>query len=108
MTARAPVAIVTGANRGIGLEVCRQLAAKGFTVLLGARDIKKGRAVAAKLSSEVVAVELDVANPEHSSRVVSEINKEYGRIDVLVNNAGVHYDDDETGPRSPPTGVSFA
>jgi len=96
MTARAPVAIVTGANRGIGLEVCRQLAAKGFTVLLGARDIKKGRAVAAKLSSEVVAVELDVANPEHSSRVVSEINKEYGRIDVLVNNAGVHYDDDET------------
>jgi NAD(P)-dependent dehydrogenase (short-subunit alcohol dehydrogenase family) len=93
---RTPVAIVTGANRGIGLEVCRQLAAKSFTVLLGARDIEKGRAAAAKLSSEVVAVQLDVANPEHVSRAVSEIGKDYGRIDVLVNNAGIHYDDDET------------
>jgi NAD(P)-dependent dehydrogenase (short-subunit alcohol dehydrogenase family) len=87
---------VTGANRGIGFEVCRQFAAKGFTVLLGARDIQKGRAAAAKLSNVVVAVELDVAKPDHPSRIVRKIEEEYGRIDVLVNNAGVHYDDDET------------
>ena len=96
MTSRTPVAIVTGANRGIGFEVCRQLAAKGFTVLLGARDVEKGRAAAAKLSNTVIAVELDVANPDHPARVAREIDQEYGRIDVLVNNAGVHYDDDET------------
>ena len=96
MTARTPVAIVTGANRGIGLEVCRQLASKGFTVLLGARDMEKGRAAAAKLSNAVVPVEIDVANPDHPSRLVGNVTKEYGRIDVLVNNAGVHYDDDET------------
>jgi NAD(P)-dependent dehydrogenase (short-subunit alcohol dehydrogenase family) len=96
VSARTPVAIVTGANRGIGFEVCRQLAAKGFTVLLSARDIEKGRAAAAKLSNAVVAVELDVANPDHPARVVREIKEEYGRVDVLVNNAGAHYDDDET------------
>jgi NAD(P)-dependent dehydrogenase (short-subunit alcohol dehydrogenase family) len=96
VTSRTPVAIVTGANRGIGFEVCRQLAAKGFTVLLGARDVEKGRAAAAKLSNTVIAVELDVANPDHPARVAREIDQEYGRIDVLVNNAGVHYDDDET------------
>lgn len=96
MTANNPVAIVTGANRGIGFEVCRQLAAKGFTVLLGARDVEKGRAAAAKLSNTVVAIELDVANPDHPARVAREIDQAYGRIDVLVNNAGVHYDDDET------------
>jgi NAD(P)-dependent dehydrogenase (short-subunit alcohol dehydrogenase family) len=96
VTARTPVAIVTGANRGIGFEVCRQLAAKGFTVLLASRDIEKGLAAAKKLSGAVVAVELDVSNPDHPSRVVSGIKKQYGRVDVLVNNAGVHYDSDET------------
>jgi NAD(P)-dependent dehydrogenase (short-subunit alcohol dehydrogenase family) len=96
VSARTPIAIVTGANRGIGLEVCRQLADKGFTVLLGSRDIEKGRAAAAKLSSAVVAVELDVANADHPLRFARDVKTEYGRIDVLVNNAGVHYDDDET------------
>jgi NAD(P)-dependent dehydrogenase (short-subunit alcohol dehydrogenase family) len=93
--ARNQVAIVTGANRGIGFEVCRQLADKGFTVLLGARDITKGRDAAAKLPPAVVAVELDVANADHPSRLVRDAKKEYGRVDVLVNNAGVHYDSDE-------------
>ena len=92
----SPLAIVTGANRGIGFEVCRQLAARGFTIVLGARDAEKGRVAAAKLSNAVVAVELDVASPDHPVRVVREITQQYGRIDVLVNNAGVHYDSDET------------
>ena len=96
MTARTPVAIVTGANRGIGLEVCRQLSAKGFIVLLGARDIEKGRAAAAKVANAIVPVELDVANPDYPARLVHDVKNDYGRIDVLVNNAGVHYDDDET------------
>jgi len=96
VTARTPVAIVTGANRGIGFEVCRQLAAKGFTVLLGARDLEKGRAAAAKLTPAVLAVELDVSNPDDPARLARQIAQDYNRIDVLVNNAGVHYDSDET------------
>jgi NAD(P)-dependent dehydrogenase (short-subunit alcohol dehydrogenase family) len=65
-------------------------------VLLGARDLEKGRAAAAKLSNAVIPVELDVVNPDHPPRLVRDVAKDYGRIDVLVNNAGIHYDDDET------------
>ena len=96
MTERSLVALVSGANRGIGLEVCRQLADKGFTVLLGARDMDKGRAAAARLRGSVVPVELDVANPDHAGQVARRVQKDHGRLDVLVNNAGIHYDPDET------------
>ena len=65
-------------------------------MLLGARDIEKGRAAAAKMANAVVPVVIDVANPDHPARLAHDVNNEYGRIDVLVNNAGVHYDDDET------------
>jgi len=96
MGQRVGIAVVTGGNRGIGLEVCRQLAEKGFTVLLGARDMNKGRAAAARLRGSVVPVELDVANPDHAGQIARRVQTDYGRVDVLVNNAGIHYDSDET------------
>jgi len=81
-------ALVTGANRGIGLEVCRQLAARGWAVLLGSRDLEKGRRAAAALGGDVRAVELDVTRDGAAARA----RKEIGPVDVLVNNAAVHYD----------------
>ena len=96
MTERSLVALVSGANRGIGLEVCRQLAEMGFTVLLGSRDMNKGRAAAARLRGSVLPVELDVANLDHAGALARRVQKDHGRLDVLVNNAGIHYDSDET------------
>ena len=81
-------ALVTGANRGIGLAVGRQLLDRGLRVLIGARDLDKGRAAARTLGGDVTAVELDVADPAAIERCARAV----GPIDVLVNNAGVHYD----------------
>ncbi|MGA8036345.1 MAG: SDR family oxidoreductase [Candidatus Acidiferrales bacterium] len=92
MSTDKKVALVTGGNKGIGLETARQLAAKGFTVLLGARDIVKGDAAAAGLRKEgldVQAVKIDVANPAHYKELAARIEKDYGKLDVLINNAGV-------------------
>jgi NAD(P)-dependent dehydrogenase (short-subunit alcohol dehydrogenase family) len=92
MSTDKKVALVTGGNKGIGLETARQLAAKGFTVLLGARDKEKGEVAAAALRNEgldVHAVKIDVANPAHYKELAALIEKEYGKLDVLINNAGV-------------------
>ncbi len=92
MSTDKKVALVTGGNKGIGLETARQLAAKGFTVLLGARDKEKGEAAAATLRKEgldVRAVKIDVSNPAHYSELAALIEKDYGKLDVLINNAGV-------------------
>ena len=86
------VALVTGANRGIGLEVCRQLGARGWRVFLGARDYEKGAAAAQGLGGDVSAVALDVNDPDAGFRLAAAI----GPVDVLINNAGVHYDTWET------------
>ncbi len=80
------IALVTGANRGIGVEVCRQLAARGWRVLLGARDLAKGQAAASALGGGVRAVAL--ADPDAPAQLRDDV----GRVDALVNNAGVHYD----------------
>ena len=87
------VALVTGANRGIGLEVCRQLAAQGLTVLLGARDQAKGEAAVSGLPGTVRAVALDVSRDASVEALRERVEREYGRLDVLVNNAGILYDD---------------
>jgi NAD(P)-dependent dehydrogenase (short-subunit alcohol dehydrogenase family) len=86
------IVLVTGANRGIGLEVCRQLAEKGHKVLLASRDAAKGRAAAKSLSGNVEPVALDVTDLGSVKRAVRKIMARHGRVDVLVNNAGVHYD----------------
>jgi NAD(P)-dependent dehydrogenase (short-subunit alcohol dehydrogenase family) len=80
------IALVTGANRGIGLEVCRQLTALGCTVLLGSRDLAKGEEAARHFGARAVA--LDVADPKAAGRLAAAI----GPVDILVNNAGIHYD----------------
>jgi NAD(P)-dependent dehydrogenase (short-subunit alcohol dehydrogenase family) len=84
----ARVALVTGANRGIGLEVCRQLAERGYTVLLGARDLEKGERAARGLPGDVTAIQLDVADPGSVQAAAAG----RGRLDAVVNNAAILYD----------------
>src|SRR4051812_48899761 len=89
------VALVTGANRGIGLEVCRQLAAEGFDVILTARDTAKAEAAAAELQREglnVTSYTLDVSDAASINAARDLLQKERGALDVLVNNAGANYD----------------
>lgn len=88
------VALVTGGNRGLGLEVCRQLAARGLRVLLGARDPERGRRAAERLglpATRLSVVPLDVAAADLEAQVRGALG-EFGVIDVLVNNAAIHYD----------------
>jgi NAD(P)-dependent dehydrogenase (short-subunit alcohol dehydrogenase family) len=94
----APLALVTGANRGIGFEVCRQLAARGFVVPLTARDATKARAAADSLSSvgRLEPLVLDVADGESVTKAAAGVASRYHRLDVLINNAGIHYDTWET------------
>jgi NAD(P)-dependent dehydrogenase (short-subunit alcohol dehydrogenase family) len=86
------VAIVTGANRGIGLEVCRQLAEGGYAVVLGSRDLAKGEAAARSISGEVHPRQLDVTDPDSIERLRVSMETDFGHLDVLVNNAAILYD----------------
>jgi NAD(P)-dependent dehydrogenase (short-subunit alcohol dehydrogenase family) len=91
----ARVALVTGANRGIGFEVTRQLARRGFTVVLGSRDVQKGQRAAARLAEEGLSVlprRLDVSDEESVEDLAARMVDDPGRLDVLVNNAAIHYD----------------
>jgi NAD(P)-dependent dehydrogenase (short-subunit alcohol dehydrogenase family) len=97
----ARVALVTGANKGIGFEIARQLGQRQLTVLLGARSPSRGERAAATLREAgltVFAVPLDVTDEESAERTAQWIDREFGRLDVLVNNAGVGYDVDSADP----------
>lgn len=87
-----PLAIITGANRGLGFETSRELAKKGIKVLMGSRDGDKGNAAAARLHDEgldVTAVPLDVSDPESIRNAVHDITSAYEVLDILINNAGM-------------------
>jgi NAD(P)-dependent dehydrogenase (short-subunit alcohol dehydrogenase family) len=96
-------ALVTGGNRGIGEQVCRELARAGWDVLLAARDPEKGEPVAARLSMEtggrVTFVPLDVTSTESMAGLVARLLRDRTRVDALVNNAGVY------GTRGGPEGT---
>ncbi|MEU4447281.1 SDR family oxidoreductase [Actinosynnema sp. NPDC050801] len=89
---RRTVALVTGANKGIGRAVAEQLAALGTTVLVGARDLRRGEEVAAALRAsggDAHAVTLDVTDVTTARAVARQVEERFGRLDVLVNNAGI-------------------
>jgi len=92
MATTKTVALVTGANKGLGLEIARQLGKKGLIVVLGSRDEAKGKAAAEQLKKEDVdahTVKLDVSNDKDVAALPGWFKEKFGRLDVLVNNAGV-------------------
>lgn len=96
-THKGKIALITGANKGIGFEVARQLGKRGMTVLLGARDAGRGADAAQKLRDEgldVREITLDLGDEETIRNAAAKIEAEQGRLDVLVNNAGVYLSGD--------------
>jgi NAD(P)-dependent dehydrogenase (short-subunit alcohol dehydrogenase family) len=111
-TVAGKVAVVTGGNRGLGLEACRQLARAGAKVVLASRDPEKGEAAATALRGEgleVTAYPLDVTDAASIGRLAAFIEQQFGRLDILVNNAGVFMDrsaaDEASALRSDPAVV---
>jgi NAD(P)-dependent dehydrogenase (short-subunit alcohol dehydrogenase family) len=95
MVQNSKVALVTGANRGIGLEVARQLAQRDMRVVLGARDLAKGEEAAQALAQKGVTVfprQLDVTDQQSIKRLIADITTEFGQLDILINNAAILYD----------------
>jgi NAD(P)-dependent dehydrogenase (short-subunit alcohol dehydrogenase family) len=84
-----PVALVTGANQGIGLQIAKELAAHGFTVLVGSRNLERGEAAAKTIDGDARALQLDVTNHASIAAAAECIRKDLGRLDVLVNNAAI-------------------
>ena len=86
------VALITGANQGIGLETSRQLGKQGITVVVGSRDERRGQKAVDTLRGEGIDARLsviDVLDPATIERAAAEIERDFGRLDILVNNAGI-------------------
>lgn len=93
------VALVTGGNRGIGYELVKQLALNGFHVILASRDPEMGRRAVQTLAEsnlDVSFVGMDVDDPKSIRQASITVNERYGKVDVLINNAGVYVDGNET------------
>lgn len=86
-----PVALITGANKGIGLQIAKDLAAHGFTVLVGSRNLERGEAAAKSIGADARALQIDVTNQGSIAAAAGRIRSELGRLDVLVNNAGISH-----------------
>ena len=86
-----PVALITGANKGIGLQIAKDLAAHGLVVIVGARDLRAGEAAATCIGATAHALQLDVTDHASVAAAAARVRREFGRLDVLVNNAGVSH-----------------
>jgi NAD(P)-dependent dehydrogenase (short-subunit alcohol dehydrogenase family) len=84
-----PVALVTGANQGIGLQIAKDLVAHGFTVLVGSRDFRRGEAAAAEVGPGAHALQLDVTDQASITAAAERVRREFGRLDVLIQNAAI-------------------
>ena len=84
-----PVALVTGANQGIGLQIAKELVAHGFIVLVGSRNLERGEAAAETIDGDARALQIDVTDKVSIAAAAERIRKEFGRLDVLVNNAAI-------------------
>ena len=108
MTDSTPLAVVTGGNRGLGLETCRQLAGKGIRVILTARNAQQAESAAQTLRAQgfdVLWQRLDVTDAESVQSLADFIRNAFGRLDILVNNAGVF--SDPFDPADPPRSSIF-
>jgi NAD(P)-dependent dehydrogenase (short-subunit alcohol dehydrogenase family) len=83
------VALVTGANQGIGFQIAKDLVGRGFTVLVGSRNFERGEIAAKQIGPEARALQLDVTNQASITAAAERIRKEFGRLDVLINNAAI-------------------
>jgi NAD(P)-dependent dehydrogenase (short-subunit alcohol dehydrogenase family) len=92
------VALVSGANTGIGLQVAKDLARHGLIVLVGSRDLDRGKAAAAGIDGDARAIQLDVTDESSIAAAAERVGSEFGRLDVLVNNAGVSFLGDPGSP----------
>ena len=107
MSEQKTIALITGANRGIGLETARQLGKKGVTILAAARELSRSEAAVAELKKEGIdarPIKLDVDNPADYKAAADKIEKEFGVLDILINNAGIMLDGrkgNETSTTSP-------
>ena len=102
-SAAGKIAVVTGGNRGMGFETCRQLGRRGARVILTSRDPAKGEAAAGRLQGDGLDVrhhQLDVADDESIARLAEFIRSEFGRLDILINNAGIARGKDEPRERA--------
>src|SRR5258707_2819277 len=84
-----PVALVTGANQGIGLQIAKDLVAHGFTVLVGSRDLERGEAAAKEVGPDAHALQLDVTDQASIAAAAGRVRGEFGRLDVLIQNAAI-------------------
>ena len=90
-------ALVTGAYKGLGLEWCRQLGNDGYTVILTARNLAKAEKAARGLQNEglnIIPKVVDVADENEIAKLAAEVEKEFGHLDILINNAGINSKDD--------------
>ncbi len=90
------IALITGANKGLGLEVARQLASKGWKAFLGARDASAGKSAAESVGGAAEFIDLDVTDSQRLTRAAQAVSKKVDHLDVLVNNAGILVDRDNS------------
>ena len=83
------IALITGANQGVGLQVAKELVANGVTVVVGSRNFERGEAAAAEIGSRAIPLQLDVTDRVSIANAAERIHKQFGRLDLLVNNAAI-------------------